>query len=192
MAGTVRFAACLIFFRICLRPFRWRCVRRIRWWFCPSFSGIGPYGGHGRCRTVGSHSWSASHNNTTCGLPLGYGCRRHPRHPRPAASRSRNWRCISAIGLGAMIAFAVRAPLVIASILVGTFAVFHGHAHGAELPPGTDAAAYSIGFVLATGLLHLSGIALGGLTGHPTGRMAVRAMGALIAAVGVVFLRARV
>jgi urease accessory protein len=71
---------------------------------------------------------------------------------------------------------------------VGAFAIFHGHAHGAELPPGSDAVAFSVGFVMATGLLHLTGIAFGLLTRWPAGRMAVRVVGCGIALAGVVFL----
>jgi urease accessory protein len=94
----------------------------------------------------------------------------------------------SAIVLGLMVVFAMRPPLWIAAVLVGAFAIFHGHAHGAELPPGADALAYSAGFVIATGLLHLAGIALGLLTRRPGGQLIVRTAGGLIACVGVVFL----
>jgi urease accessory protein len=96
----------------------------------------------------------------------------------------------SAIVLGAMVVFSVRAPLVIAAAAVAAFAVFHGYAHGAELPAGADAAAYSAGFVIATGMLHLSGIGLGLAARWPDGRVAVRLAGAAIAAAGVMFLRA--
>jgi urease accessory protein len=95
---------------------------------------------------------------------------------------------VSAIVLGLMVAFAARPPLWIAAVLVGAFAIFHGHAHGAELPPGADAVAYSIGFVVATGLLHLCGIAFGLLARGPAGRIAVRAAGGAIALAGAVFL----
>jgi urease accessory protein len=95
---------------------------------------------------------------------------------------------VSAIVLGLMLALAVRAPLAVAAVLVGAFAIFHGHAHGAELPAAADAAAYSIGFVVATGLLHLTGIAFGSLTRWPAGRIAVRAAGGVIAIAGVIFL----
>src|SRR5919201_45924 len=81
---------------------------------------------------------------------------------------------LSAIVLGGMIALAARPPLVGAALIVAAFAIFHGHAHGAELPPGTDAVAFSVGFVMATGLLHLTGIAFGLLTRWPTGRIGVR------------------
>jgi urease accessory protein len=97
---------------------------------------------------------------------------------------------VSAISLGLMVAFAVRAPLALALVLVAAFAIFHGHAHGAELPPGADAVAFSAGFVVATGLLHLGGIGFGVTTYWPAGRLAVRLTGAAIAIAGVVFLRA--
>lgn len=95
---------------------------------------------------------------------------------------------LSAVVLGMMIAFAVRPPLWIALALVGTFAVFHGYAHGAELPPGGDAVTYSLGFVVATGLLHLCGIAIGALADRRWGRILVRTGGAGIAAAGLVFV----
>ncbi len=95
---------------------------------------------------------------------------------------------VSAIVLGAMVALAARPPLVFAALIVGAFAIFHGHAHGAELPPGADAVAFSVGFVVATGSLHLTGIAFGLLTRWPAGRLAVRAAGGAIALAGIVFL----
>lgn len=94
----------------------------------------------------------------------------------------------SSIVLGLMIALAARAPLWVAAIIVGIFAIFHGHAHGAELPEAAHPVAYSIGFVLATGLLHLCGIALGLLVGRPGGTLAIRTGGAAIALVGCGFL----
>ena len=84
---------------------------------------------------------------------------------------------VSAAILGMMVALAARPPLWVAAILVGAFAIFHGHAHGAELPPGADAVAFSAGFVVATGLLHLAGIVLGLLARWPWGRIVVRAAG---------------
>ena len=95
---------------------------------------------------------------------------------------------VSAIVLGLMVAFAARPPLAVAAVIVGAFAIFHGHAHGTELPPGADAIAYSLGFVLATGVLHLAGISFGLLARWPAGRAAVRFAGSAIALVGMVFL----
>ena len=87
-----------------------------------------------------------------------------------------------------MVALAARPPLWVAATIVGAFAICHGHAHGAELPPGADAVAYSAGFVIATGALHLCGIAFGLLARWPTGRLGVRAAGGAIAIAGLVFL----
>jgi urease accessory protein len=95
---------------------------------------------------------------------------------------------LSAVALGAMVAFAARPPLWVAAVLVGAFAIFHGHAHGAELPAAANPLAYGIGFVAATGLLHLTGIAFGLLVRWPLGERAVRAGGGLIACAGLYFL----
>lgn len=95
---------------------------------------------------------------------------------------------LSSIILGLLIAFAVRAPLWLAAIIVGFFAVFHGHAHGTELPQASNAMSFAIGFVLATGLLHLLGIALGVLVGRPGGKISIQIMGGLIALGGLGFL----
>jgi len=95
---------------------------------------------------------------------------------------------VSAIVLGAMVAFAARPPIWVAAVIVGAFAIFHGHAHGTELPGAANPLAYSLGFVIATGLLHLCGIAFGALAHWPAGKVAVRAGGGLIALGGVAFL----
>jgi len=95
---------------------------------------------------------------------------------------------LSAIMLGAMVAGAAKPPLWVAALLVGAFAIFHGYAHGVELPVGADAIAFSMGFVIATGMLHLSGIAFGGLSHWPAGRIAVRAAGVVIAVIGLGYL----
>ncbi|MEI1252204.1 HupE/UreJ family protein [Rhizobium aouanii] len=95
---------------------------------------------------------------------------------------------LSAIVLGLMVALAARPPIWVAALFVGAFAIFHGHAHGTELPAAADGVAFAGGFVLATGLLHLSGIALGLLTKWDIGRLAIRTLGGGIAAAGVAFL----
>jgi urease accessory protein len=95
---------------------------------------------------------------------------------------------VSAIVLGAMVAAAARPNIRVAAVIVAAFAIFHGHAHGTELPGAANPLAYSVGFVMATGLLHLSGIAFGSLTQWPAGRVMVRASGGVIALLGVGFL----
>jgi urease accessory protein len=94
----------------------------------------------------------------------------------------------SAIVLGLMVALAARPPLWSAAVLVGAFAIFHGFSHGRELPAGANAVAFASGFVIATGLLHLSGIAFGLLTRWPAGQLAVRAAGGVVALVGLAYL----
>jgi urease accessory protein len=95
---------------------------------------------------------------------------------------------LSAAVLGAMVLFEMRPPLWFAALIVAFFAVFHGHAHGRELPEGTSALLYSLGFVIATGLLHAAGILLGVARRWPAGRAFVRTAGGGIALAGLVFL----
>jgi urease accessory protein len=94
----------------------------------------------------------------------------------------------SALVIGLAVALAAKPPLWAAALIVSVFAVFHGHAHGAEMPGAANPLAYAAGFVIATGLLHLAGIAFGLLAARPAGRIAVRAAGGLIALGGVGFL----
>ncbi|MGI1660903.1 HupE/UreJ family protein [Palleronia sp. KMU-117] len=95
---------------------------------------------------------------------------------------------LSGVILGLLVAFGARAPLWAAVAVVGGFAIFHGHAHGTELPEAASPYAYALGFVVATGLLHLAGIAFGTLADRPWGTYAIRAAGLVIAAVGAAFL----
>jgi urease accessory protein len=95
---------------------------------------------------------------------------------------------LSVLLLGAAIVFAIRPPVWAAATLVAIFAIFHGYAHGAELPSIADPIAFSVGFVLATGLLHVAGILLGLLNDRPGGQRITRGAGGLIAATGVWFL----
>jgi urease accessory protein len=95
---------------------------------------------------------------------------------------------MSAVVLGLMIVFTVKPPIWVSALIVGAFAVFHGYAHGTELPDTANAFAFAVGFVLATGVLHLIGIAFGLMARWPSGRMAVRGAGGLISLAGVAFL----
>ena len=96
---------------------------------------------------------------------------------------------ISVIVLGGMVAFTHKAPLAIVIGLVGLFAIFHGHAHGTEMMLDGGAGAYAAGFLLATALLHVAGIALGCVIGRlADGRAAYRLGGALVALAGVAIL----
>lgn len=95
---------------------------------------------------------------------------------------------ISGVALGLAVALSWRPPLWIAAVIVGIFAIFHGYAHGRELPDAADAVAFAVGFVVATGMLHLVGILIGVLVRWEWGVMAVRACGVLIGCVGLYFL----
>lgn len=95
---------------------------------------------------------------------------------------------LSGLMLGLAVAFAIRPPIWIAAIIVGAFAIFHGHAHGTELPSAANPLIFSIGFVIGTGLLHLAGIIIGELTRWSWGIYVVRAGGGVIACIGLAFL----
>jgi urease accessory protein len=95
---------------------------------------------------------------------------------------------LSGVCLGAAVALEWKPPLPAAAVLVGLFGLFHGYAHGAELPPGQNALLYSLGFVLATGLLHATGITIGLIHRWRPGQLALRAAGALICCGGAFFL----
>jgi urease accessory protein len=94
----------------------------------------------------------------------------------------------SALVIGLAVALAAQPPLWVAAVIVAAFAVFHGHAHGTEMPQAANPLTYAAGFVIATGLLHLAGIAFGLLAARPAGRITVRAAGGVIALGGIGFL----
>jgi urease accessory protein len=95
---------------------------------------------------------------------------------------------VSALLLGLAVSAAWRPPLFAAAAVVALFAVFHGHAHGTELPAGSNGLLYSLGFVAATGMLHAAGIGIGTLHRWRAGGVALRVAGAAIAAAGALFL----
>lgn len=90
----------------------------------------------------------------------------------------------SVIVLGLAVAFRWNPPVVGASAMAGLFAVFHGHAHGSEMPLDATGLTYALGFLLATASLHLAGIALG----HGIGRIGAHSKLALQAAGGAMTL----
>jgi urease accessory protein len=93
---------------------------------------------------------------------------------------------LSVLLLGGAIALGRRPPLAVATALVAFFAIFHGFAHGTELPEQASAIGYSAGFVFATGAIHVTGIGIGFVTRLPRGDALLRAGGAAIALAGVV------
>ena len=95
---------------------------------------------------------------------------------------------LSALALGFAVFREARPKLWISATIVGAFAIAHGHAHGTELPIGANGVLYSVGFVMATGLLHALGIGIGLVHRWKAGRIALRVAGALVAMGGVFFL----
>jgi urease accessory protein len=97
----------------------------------------------------------------------------------------------SVLALGAAIAAERRIPVVVAMVFVGTFAIFHGYAHGAEMPEVATPVTYALGFISGTAGLHLAGVVIGDISQHyATGKVVLRAAGGIIAAVGAYFLLA--
>ncbi len=95
---------------------------------------------------------------------------------------------LSVIVLGAVILFAVKPPLWGSLLIVSFFAVFHGYAHGIELPQQTDPLGYSLGFVVATGSIHIAGILIGFITHLPHGVTLLRFCGGIFCTAGVYLL----
>jgi urease accessory protein len=99
----------------------------------------------------------------------------------------------SVVILGFVIALGRRMPVAAAMAMAGALAVFHGHAHGAEMPVDASSLAYGAGFALATALLHAAGVGLGmgaRKIGEVFAPIAVRVAGAAIAASGVALVAA--
>jgi urease accessory protein len=98
----------------------------------------------------------------------------------------------SLVALGLLVALAVDLPVWQGAVIIGVFAVFHGHAHGSEAPETASGIEYLAGFALATALLHSAGIGVGlflgsgrGL-GKAAGKVVARGLGAVSAAIGLV------
>jgi urease accessory protein len=86
--------------------------------------------------------------------------------------------------LGLLIAMAARLGLGASITLVSLFALFHGHAHGAEAPANASAVIYGLGFALATAALHASGILVGLGIREASKTAWIRAAGVAVIAVG--------
>jgi urease accessory protein len=95
---------------------------------------------------------------------------------------------MSGVVLGLMVALYIKPALWVSASMVGVFALFHGHAHGVEIPAASNAFGYVAGFVIATTLLHLTGIGLGRVVGAKGGEYVTRAVGVVIAVTGAAFL----
>jgi len=95
---------------------------------------------------------------------------------------------LSVVVIGALVALGKTTPSLLAASLVAVFAVFHGHAHGVEMPATASGLSYGLGFALATALLHIGGIFAGfalGAAGRQTGQTIARTIGGVMALSGV-------
>jgi len=97
---------------------------------------------------------------------------------------------LSVVMLGAAVALNIPLSATVAAILVGAFALAHGHAHGTEMPAAGSAIGYGLGFVMATALIHVAGIGLGRAAdlASPASRALVRSFGGVAAVAGLGFL----
>jgi urease accessory protein len=90
----------------------------------------------------------------------------------------------SVLIFGILIAASVRLPLLLSVLIVGIFALFHGHAHGAEMPHTVSGLMYGIGFLAATALLHLTGVAIGLIARQSASTWLLRYSGAALVLCG--------
>lgn len=95
---------------------------------------------------------------------------------------------LSLIVLGFAVAASVRAPGWLGAVVIGAFALLHGHAHGAELPAGASVAGYGAGFAIATALLHSIGVMTAVAAGHGKAAVLVRTLGAIVLVAGVALI----
>ncbi len=98
---------------------------------------------------------------------------------------------LSVVVIGALVAAGRGMPVAVAMAVVGLFAVFHGHAHGLEMPVTSSGIGYGLGFMLATALLHGAGLGVGylaALSSARHGNRMVRVGGAATCALGVAIL----
>ena len=99
---------------------------------------------------------------------------------------------LSVVALGALIALQSRLPLLASAGVVALFAVFHGQAHGAEMPEAAQPLLYGLGFALSTALLHGAGIgaalSLRRLVDGGKSALALRGTGAAVGLAGMALL----
>ena len=96
---------------------------------------------------------------------------------------------LSVVILGLMIAFQIKPPRLVAMVVVGFFALFHGYAHGSELPNGLAALSFVAGFLVTTALLLAAGVGLGLLLQRRIlSRRLIQAGGGAMALVGIAVL----
>ncbi len=96
---------------------------------------------------------------------------------------------LSVLALGLLVALSLQLPVIFSVVLAALFGLFHGYAHGLELPSSAAPIEYALGFLIATAALHGSGIAVG-VAARQRHALLARMLGAAIAASGAWFLAA--
>jgi len=95
----------------------------------------------------------------------------------------------SLVLLGLIIAAERRLPILLAMAGVGVFAIFHGYAHGSEMPTTAQPVIYALGFLTGTALIHIAGVIIGDIARHyESGKVALRVLGGLISVIGLLFI----
>lgn len=97
---------------------------------------------------------------------------------------------LSVIVLGALVLGAKRLPVAVCAAIAGGFALFHGAAHGLEMPMDASGVQYAFGFALASTALHLVGVGFGQLMARLNGQLATRVSGSVIAVAGMLLAMA--
>jgi urease accessory protein len=96
---------------------------------------------------------------------------------------------VSLVILGSVIAAERRLSILVAMVGVGFFAIFHGYAHGSEVPETAEPFLYALGFLMGTALIHITGVVIGDISRHyERGKIILRVGGALIALIGLLFV----
>ena len=96
---------------------------------------------------------------------------------------------VSLVILGSVIAAERRISILVAMVGVGFFAIFHGYAHGSEVPDTAEPFLYALGFLTGTALIHITGVVIGDISRHyEHGKIVLRFGGALIALIGLFFI----
>ena len=95
---------------------------------------------------------------------------------------------LSLVAIGGLVALGRSIPVAAAMATVGLFAIFHGQAHGSEMPATVSGLGYGIGFLAATALIHAAGIGGGFLSARLAGGRLLRTGGALVAGAGLLLL----
>lgn len=96
---------------------------------------------------------------------------------------------VSVIILGVTIAAERTFPMVVTMIAVGLFAMFHGYAHGTEMPSTAEPILYALGFLTGTAVIHIAGLFIGDISSHyEKGKVLLRVGGGVIALIGIMFV----